>query len=506
MQFMNAYLESVVHNAAELKSYDQFGWTAITMDGTQETKPGFVTGSGVITEDGLTHAAFSPMTQKLANQAFYHSGTLENWKFVPQMYKILGQYLGQLVICMSFAAPLMKYGSGEAKNCILSLYSLKSSKGKTTALRFAASIWGNPYEGQFFTQQESTAAKCRRLGVLNNLPAFLDEITNTPDEEMADLAYVLISGLEKHKLKASGAEFVKTGDWSTCVFSTSNKSYKAALTKQYGMTDARLLRVMEYECSFAEDPRCQTHEVLSYIDKCKALCKENYGIAGPQFLYNLLQKPERLETLTLKMERWVREHGFGTEERFMAFPLALALQAGRWAVEFGLLDYDMDALETWVLNAFVSANRRATDSFKLDALAVITDYLNSRVQSTLVVHSDNRPASMPDPGNPTLPDKYVIYRPTREVTVRFVKEGPHIIFSQYDFHSWCRAEHLQPKAVMELLKAKGISLVSARVNLNKNVSWLNLPRLYCYKMEGVSIRKLGYVPPEGNGIMEVTNE
>lgn len=494
MSLMTTYLENVINTAPEFDCYDRLGWYETQDPDTKVLVPQFVTGSGSISHDGMTHVSFSQGAQEVASKWFGHKGDLEKWKFVPQMYRILGQPIGMLAICLAFAAPLMKYGSGEAQNCILSIYSNESGKGKTSILRAAASIWGDPAM-QFFTQMESVAARCRRLGILNNLPAFMDEITNATDEELADLSYTLIGGKEKHKLRSSGAEFVKTGDWSTCVFTTSNKSFKAALSKQYGVTDARLLRVMEYECdfkSYKDQPK-----VMEYINMCMAVRKANYGLAGPHFMYNLLQHPERLDTATIKAENWSIKYGFRPEERFMAYPLALAMQAGRWACEFGLLDYDMDELEKWCVREFTSQNRASTEEFRTRTDNILADYLNSRLQNTLVVLSEDRDDDHPDPRIATAPDPYVIYRPMKELTVRIVREKNTCYFARYDFVKWCENNGYNSRAVIrDVRKNHRIPVVNARVDLGKNISWITTPRVYCFKIHGEGWLKIGYDIPE----------
>ena len=130
-------------------------------------------------------------------------GSLEQWKHIPQMYKTLDQKIGQLAMCMSFAAPFLRYGSGEATNGILSLWSSASGLGKTHVLRFAASVWGNPYE-QFISREASSVARTRRMSILNNLPVFMDEVTDINDEDMYSLAYTIVGGKEKDTMKSSG--------------------------------------------------------------------------------------------------------------------------------------------------------------------------------------------------------------------------------------------------------------------------------------------------------------
>lgn len=489
MSFMNAYLASVSQKAQELTTYEAMGWNTFTDPLSKEKKMGFVIGSGIITDSGLHNIAHGAIAKMWATRAFTHNGTLEDWKQVPKMYKTLGQHIGMLAVCLSFAAPFMKYGTGEAKNCLLNIWSGNSGLGKTGVLRAAASIWGNPYKS-FFTKDESVVARARRLTVYNNLPAMMDELTDMSDENMSNLAFLLINGNEKSKLKSGGADFVSTGEWSTCTFATANKAFKACLAKVHGDTDATLQRVMEYECEFAD---YSGTEWQTYIDKCINICENNYGLAGPDFIYQILQRPDRLLTLTTQIEHWVRSNDFRSEERFMSYALGLAIKCGQWAVEFGYLDYDMKDLEQWIMDVFVPHNRKYTKEWAPnypDSLAV---YFNERVaRHCVVVTAENRAVTQPDPriNNPLL-DKYVVCMPQADIAMRFCQEESRIYWSKADFNTWCNKHKIAGHQMIKMLNDDGFDIAEVKMNLGKHISYCPTMRMRCYKIEIQDVTRLG---------------
>lgn len=490
MSFMNAYLTSVTHQSQELFTYDLFGWNKFVDPATKQEKIGFVTGAGMVSDTGIHDIAYSGKSRAWAKKSFTHKGTLEQWKFVPQMYTTLGQRIGELAVCFAFSAALMPYGAGEAKNCLLNIWSGKSGLGKTQVLRAAASVWGDPYKS-FFTKDESIVARARRLTVWNNIPAMMDELTDMPDEQMSNLAFLLINGNEKSKLKSSGAEFVETGDWSTCTFATANKSFKAALAKAHGDTDATLQRVMEYECEF--ESYSHLPEVQAYIDECITICQNNFGLAGPEFIFQLLQHPERLVTLTKRVEQWVRVNGFRNDERFMSHALGLAIQCGRWAVEFGILDYDMDALEHWVINVFVPHNRQSTREWAPNFTDNLSVYINDRAgTNTVVVTAEERTPDQIDPRVMGIPDKYVVVRPMRDTVMRFCQAERTLYLSKSDFNAWCNSRKVAGHSMIKRLNAEGFNIVEVHVNLGKNISWMPTSRMRCYKIEAADVDKLGF--------------
>lgn len=487
MEFMNAYLQSVIHSAPELKSYESFGWDT-TDDGM-----GFVTGDGLVTANGLEQASLSPKLKTAFHNHNSHKGTLDEWKYAPQMYKVLNQPLGQFAVCMAFAAPLMRFSPGEAKNCLLSIWSAKSGKGKSRILSTAASVWGHPVK-QFFSKSESSVARQRRLAMLNNIPAFMDELTDMNEEDKARNVFIFLDGKEKNKLRASGGEFVGTGTWNTCILTTANKPYRAALTEQFGETDARHMRIMEMECDF--DSYDDKPEVRAYINACNRAMEQNYGWAGPEFVYRLLLQSERLIQLQSSIENWVVKQGFRSDERYRAYPIALTLQAGRWAVEYGLLDYDMDALEKWALTTFLNVNRQESQDSWTSPSGVLLQYLSQRTHNMLVVKRENRTAKDKDPGAAHLPDNYVILRPSKEPQLRFEMKERNLIISKTDFMGWCRRHGYTPTITLQGLRNEGIHHLPKMASLTNNISWMPMPAIPTLVFDADAVQKLGYKPPE----------
>lgn len=488
MAFMNAYLSSVVHGSPDLPTVDRFGWHKFRGENGQ-TENGFVIGSGIVTESGVKPVRHGAMSAPHATKEFAHAGTLEKWKFIPQMYKTLEQEIGQLTICMAFAAPLMKYGSGEAKNAVLSIWSPNSGQGKSQLLAACATIWGDPQHA-FFSRQESVVARMRRLALWNNIPALMDELTDVKDEDMYNLAYTLAGGREKNKLKSSGDAFVQTGDWSTCTITTANRSFKEAIVKHAGDSEATLLRIMEYECefpSYAAEPQVQ-----EYINLCMKLCKENYGLAGPEFVYHLMQHPDRMETLTRMAEIWCDKNKLQTRERFMGYPLALALIAGRWAVEWGLLDYDMDALERWVVAEFIPHNRRFTSEYAPDVRELLASYISEQSSHTLIVHSEDRPANLRDPACDFVPDKYIIAKPSGDVRMRYAFDDHELRIIARDLKRWCRYNRVSMVSLVKRLDAAGFKLKRAKVSLTKDIRHMASAVQDGFVLDSDTLCKLGF--------------
>lgn len=502
--FMNAYLRSVLEsgNMSELQTKDTFGWTDVTDPVTKTTTRGFGVGHGVITETGMHDTVYRNSAEKLAQKELTIAGNLDAWKDVPRMYRVLNQPAAQLAICLSFAAPLMSYGPGVVRSAAYSLWSPLSGKGKSQVLCAAASVWGHP-ENQFIQRNSSAVMRMRKMAVMNNLPVFMDELSDAKDEDLYALAYSLMGNQEKQKLKSNGAEMVDTGSWSTVTFITANKCIKEAVARHAGDSEASIVRVMEYECDFPS--YADVPEVQEYIHACMGACKANYGMAGPEFIYQVLQHRDRLCTLTQQVEAWCSSHGFDNSERFLSYPLALAMKAGRWAVEFGLLDYDMDALERWVMDVFVPHNRASTRVHSSDVRHLLSTYLMERQLNMLVTRQDKRTADTPEVPH-GMPDKFIIQLPTnRDVLLRASLESKELYISRADLHKWLRTQKHSPTNLWKRLAEQGIYAMDTTTNFSDGIGWLQTPTTRCYKLDAASVDKLGFVIQEPPATKEATN-
>lgn len=492
MGFFNAYLDSVMNIKKIVPIVKEFGWTKFDDPVSKQNVPGFVVGSGVITETGIHPVGIDPGTTGIyADRAFAHAGSLEEWKRVPRMYMTLNQQFSIFSMCCSLASPFMKYGIAEAKNSYINLYSTEGGKGKSTLLRANHSIWGNPAYA-FGSPNASVSQRGKAMSVWNNLPYFVDEVTRMKNEDMNNMVYVLAGGMDKDRLK-SNADLTMTGQWSMFTMSTANRSVKEALAKHAGDTDATLLRVTEYECDFPSYDGVP--QVQQYIRAVCDIMENNYGLAGPEFMYHVMRHPERLLTLRSLVDNWRIKHGFKDSERFLAFSVGIPLHIGRWAVEWGIFEFDMDALERWILDVLVPFNRQNTADLSPDFVNNLTVYLNSRLPSMLQVRRDKRKTDETDGLRPGMYDKYIIRYPQyNELSSRYEQENNVLYISTSDFKRWCDGIHISHNTMIKNLAYAGILLESERVNLGSQVSWLPTSRMRCYVIKGDSLNRLGWKP------------
>lgn len=489
--FMNAYLQSVVHTAKarEVPTFNQFGWTTFAdPEDKAVSHTGFVVGKGVITAKGVLDARLDDKIVAYGRKELTTAGTLEGWKEGVNMYKTLKQPAAQFAILLSLASPFLKYGIGEAQSAIYSLWSSQSGKGKSHVLRFASSVWGNPAQS-FVSRMASVSLRGFKLGKFQNIPVFFDEMTDVSDNDMYGLAYTLTGGKEKDKMHSSGGQRIETGNWSTASFTTANKSFKSVIAHKAGDSDATVKRIMEYECDF--DDYSEMPLITKYIDACTATIESNYGLAGPELIYQVLQHEDWIDTIHPQVVNWVSKHKFTNDERFMSSPIAISLIIGRWCVQFGILDWDIDAIEKWLLDVFVPHNRNFTSEYMPNFKDMLANYLSERLPFTLVVAGARRLNNERDPKEKGLPDDFILSLPSREIYVRYEKREKRVFISRQDITSWLRKINVSYGTFKKRLEMEGVPFAEYPRRLGGSISWMSDGNIYCLSLEEDALESLG---------------
>jgi len=164
-------------------------------------------------------------------------------------------------------------------------WSGETSQGKTTALRVAASVWGEPTDGRMLGSWRSTPVQIEAAAALyQHLPLILDDSKNArrPDE-VASVIYQHSQGRGKGRGKpGTGSQAVgmrRTAEWSSVLLSTGEQS-AVSFTQDAG-SRARCLCLMGPPMRTDEQARGVTVGVL-----------EHYGHLGRRVVEHLTRLSE----------------------------------------------------------------------------------------------------------------------------------------------------------------------------------------------------------------------
>lgn len=219
-------------------------------------------------------------------RGFYEGGTYEAW--VATVGRLVPYPRALLALYTSFVPPLLQ---------ILRLpnfsadWANRTSTGKTSVLRTAASVWGNPDEKSPDTMihpwNMTRVWLERAAGVLSGLPIFMDDTRQArKPEQIAESIYLIGNGQGRGRGNIKG--LAPSRNFHTVLLSTGEAPATSSSEK-----GGSVMRCMEIRgLPFGEE----SEEMGRLADGLYLSLLVNFGHAGPRFVQYLLQHRDRWPT------------------------------------------------------------------------------------------------------------------------------------------------------------------------------------------------------------------
>ena len=270
---------------------------------------------------------------------------------------------------------------------IFSLHSRDSGTGKSSALKVAQAVWGDPLRG-VNALNDTANSMAKKFGFLNNLPAYWDEVRMRDEvRNLVRLIYQMGQGKEKSRLSAS-SKMQEMGTWSTITTLATNESVLDHVDAISSSTDAGRLRVFEVDVP----KRALTDTSAPF--KLRDLAN-NYGHIGEQYAAWLAKNHNQVDHLVQQLQmRVVKDLKATNNERFWIALAAVLLAASLLANRLGYIKTDTNAFRKWLYAEFERQRGQATvRHVPLDQRAVenVLDYADKfRDQMLVVDHATTR--------------------------------------------------------------------------------------------------------------------
>ena len=175
-----------------------------------------------------------------------------------------------------FGTPLLRFTN--LKGVQIHLTDDGSGTGKTTIEMMINSIFGHP-DQTMLLEQDTFKSKMHRMGTIQNLPACIDEITNMPNEEVSNLAYIGTQGRGRNRMMSqSNSERLNNTTWALILWTSGNRSVHDVLYSMKTFPEGELMRVVEI--NIPRDGTMSKEET----DELYSMMFENYGVAGETYL------------------------------------------------------------------------------------------------------------------------------------------------------------------------------------------------------------------------------
>lgn len=464
-QHLLAYLMTSVRELQYTKKAEimrlQFGWA------DNDTK--FILGDREISKDGVFHSPVSSATSGMADH-IHAAGTFEKWKEVFELYGRVGLEPHAFCALSAFGAPLLKF-TGQ-QGAIINVIHSGSGTGKTTVLHMCNSVYGNPQK-LCAKWDDTLNAKIMRLGIYNNLPFCVDEITNTTPQEFSTLAYNMSQGRGKDRVKASSNELrVNLTSWATISPCSANCSFYEKMSSLKTNADGEMMRLLEYKIDYIDAiPTDIAKEMFDHQ------IKQNYGHAGEIYLRWLVaNKEDAVKTMRDVQAKLDSELKLTQRERFWSAVAAANITGGLIAKELGLMSWDMRRIYEWIAKT-ISGLRTEVVAPLSDASAIIGDYIYRNMQNVLVVN-DSTDLRTQKPSAPTIV-------PKGPLLIRYEPDTKKMFLAAKAFKDDCVKYQVNYKETLNQLQKKGVLLSASTKRMSKGMGVM-APGVYALTLDCAS--------------------
>lgn len=407
------------------KSRQQFGWC------DEHSK--FVVGTAEYHAQGQNYSPASATTSEFMT-AMKPTGALHRWQAAMNLYTRHDMCHMAFAAFTGFGSPLMTFTGQEG--ALINLVSNGSGSGKTTALKAACSIWGKPKDLMTF-QHDTVNARIMRMGILNSLGAYMDEITNIHPDEASNLVYTATMGRGKDRMKANENKLrVNSTRWNGITLTTSNAWLGDKISQAKATSDGENMRMLEI---FVPEI------IIPEGDVIFELLDDNYGMAGEIYAQWLVANPDKASKMVTAMREQIKKDAQTTpKERFHVSILACNIVGGMIAFELGLHEIDVNKVYKWAID-FLKQNRTTIKQQIIDKSNIIGEFLANNYRNILCIKDSLNPNDPP----PTLPNN------PSKISARWADDTKKLYISKRELKEWCVPKQISVQEFITQMSVTG---------------------------------------------------
>lgn len=366
-RLLNRYL-AAFEPTIRLRSVTRLGWVD-QIDDLIFVLPNQILGRQIA--EAIT---FQPERYSPSAHTIHPEGSVETWR-LEIAKRCAGNPILVFSLCAAFAAPLLEPAHMDGGGFHVHG---ASSRGKTTALQIATSVWGcgaDPAEASArsaIRRWNSTRNGLEGLAAASNdILLALDELGSLDADDFGRIIYDLAGGQGKVAMNVNRT-LREQHAWRNLILSTGEISGQEKI--QQGRRQGKAgqqLRFMDIPITQGVISETQGIEPAAFANQLKRACGKYYGTAGPSFIDAIIHRfsnreelrryiTTRVDTECLTLARGISL----PEQRRAVRKLSLVLVAGEMAREFAIVPDTLDvrqAIQT-VRDAWLNdvANRPAS--------------------------------------------------------------------------------------------------------------------------------------------------
>lgn len=270
---------------------------------------------------------------------FKSGGNFQDWQ--TQVAALcVGNPILQFAMSAAFAGPLVKRVKQDDSSLGIHFVG-DSSKGKTTALHIAASVWGPP---TFVKSWRATGNGLESVAsTLNDTLLVLDEISECDPYEIGAIIYALGNGVGKQRANRYGTSR-EISRWRLVWLSSGERTLSAHMREANQQVKAgqqvRLLDIPATDRAYGVFDNLHGHiSGGRFADSLSQSYQQHYGHAGIQFIERLIADVQDLQDLYIRI---LNLSEFAASDSLIgraAKAFALIGLAGELAIVYGIVPW-----------------------------------------------------------------------------------------------------------------------------------------------------------------------
>jgi hypothetical protein len=393
------------------------------------------------------------------------------------------------IIASSFGAPLVRF-TGQS-GMLMSCYSVESGIGKSTTLRIAQAVWGDPVRAMQ-SLADTQNSVLHKIGEIRSLPLYWDELKTEQDsKKFVNVVFTIGQGKEKSRLNSRASQRAP-GTWQTLLVSASNESLLDIVEEQTRATTAGIYRVFEYEVT---PPGKKGQIDPSDAQRKVAKLTDNYGQIGLEYAEFLGQNYHTVEAEVAALNRALgTETQTNPDERFWVATVCCILAGAKYANQLGYTKIDEGRLKAFLLGVLAKmrgVRNNATvdmkDSFNVSN--VMSQFFSDmRYRHTMFTNVCRTAIGKPAAGTIQMIGDH-----TRLESV-FVRVGVNdkiVRISSTQFSKWL-ADNRHPRSIMmkALTDKYQAAIVKARIASGTTFAG---PQEYCIEIDLLNAKEINFI-------------
>jgi hypothetical protein len=455
MAYMTTWVNELQAKGVATEARRQFGWTG-------EDFKSFVLGDKEIFGNIVSDNPPSTPTAGLFH-AFEPKGTLQDWIDMANFYDRDGFELHQYIVGTGFGSPLMALSPVACAG--FHVHSKESGIGKTTAMYVGASIWGSP-KALVLGEDDTQHSRMNRSELYQNLPLYIDELTELEGKELSSLIYQISSGKQRNRMTSGGnnTERARGKPWKLLSVTTGNCSAIEKVSLYKTMPKAEAQRMMETKAVRLFDENKTKHLTDAHATNAETV----YGHAGIVYIQYIIANIDAVTKLLGQVQAKIdKAADLTAENRFWSAGAAADLTGVLIAKKLGLVNYDTSKLFSYIVK-MLKENKNSVADMNSPAIETLNDYFHENWGNILKIKSTDDLRKGQDNGLDSLvipeldPKIRLVGRYETDTKVAFLSPKPLKV--------WCGRQQINYSSFIEELKTNfGAKTVKIRLTKGTNM-------------------------------------